>query len=399
MRFLTQRATIAVFLSSIFAMTTVLGFIAIYVQPNGYRLLDWLINYEGGFVRRGLIGQIAAELYSIAGIAPTHTVFAFQIGAYAIFLLFSYKLLARIEDRAPFVLLIYSPFLFAFQIADITSGFRKEILLFPLLAPLAYIFANEQDDRRRYLALCAALALYPLLILSHEMLAFYFPYVLFFAGLVRLDRKRLALLAILAALSVTAAGLSALFKGDAENVVKICASLNRMLPNASVLEGCTVKNNAIRWLIEDVTTGFEGMKGFLPQMLGSIGPATLLIGLAFWPLAKLRNRWIERELRLLLLAAAVAGVTSLVLFLFAADWGRFIYVHVVAVSLILMALTVRAGPERNGQEVAVSREPAIPVWAVVVYFLSWNLYLNDELVGGGLAMKLVRRLLLNPWHL
>jgi hypothetical protein len=209
--FLVRQSTIGVYLCGVFLITTALATIAVYIKPNTYRLLEWLINYEGGFVRRGLVGQLALELHDIAGITPTHTVFAIQIGAYGIFFLFSYRLLARVSDRTPFILLIYSPFLFVFQIASWKAGSRKEILFFALLAVLANAFARSDSDRRRFWTLCIALALYPLLILCHEMVAFYLPYILYFAALVRVDAARLLLIGTLAAFSVAAAGLMAHF--------------------------------------------------------------------------------------------------------------------------------------------------------------------------------------------
>ena len=44
-------------LGSIFYLTFHIG-----EFPNKYTYTDWLINYEGGFVRRGLLGQIIFEL-------------------------------------------------------------------------------------------------------------------------------------------------------------------------------------------------------------------------------------------------------------------------------------------------------------------------------------------------
>lgn len=32
---------------------------------EGWAISDWLINYEGGFVRRGLVGQMLFEMYQV----------------------------------------------------------------------------------------------------------------------------------------------------------------------------------------------------------------------------------------------------------------------------------------------------------------------------------------------
>jgi hypothetical protein len=48
-----------------------------------WNLADWLINYQGGFIRRGLIGQI---IYAISGNAPNTLwiTYALQATAYLI---------------------------------------------------------------------------------------------------------------------------------------------------------------------------------------------------------------------------------------------------------------------------------------------------------------------------
>jgi len=36
--------------------------------PQRYAFTDWLINYEGGYVRRGLLGQIIYEISNLLNI-------------------------------------------------------------------------------------------------------------------------------------------------------------------------------------------------------------------------------------------------------------------------------------------------------------------------------------------
>jgi hypothetical protein len=282
--------------------------------------------------------------------------------------------------------LIYSPVLFVFQIASRRGGFFREILFFALLAAVAYAFTAAANDRRRFFVLCAGLALYPLLILSHEMFAFYLPYILVFAALLDIDSRRLTLVGLLLALSVAAAVCAALFNGSAGHVERICSSLVTMLPAYPAVSGCATEANAIRWLADDITSGLGIVQLFLPRQLGSVGPALLLIGIGFWPLVKLLDEPIGREVRLVLLAALISLLMSLVLFVFAIDWGRFLHVHVVALSLTLMAVAARAGSTGSGQ--APSARP-IPAWAIAAYFLAWNLMPNDVLVGSGLALQTV----------
>jgi len=49
----------------------------ILFRENGYILGDWLINYNGGFVKRGLIGQVFFNISKELNISIIHIIFFF----------------------------------------------------------------------------------------------------------------------------------------------------------------------------------------------------------------------------------------------------------------------------------------------------------------------------------
>ena len=49
-------------------------------------MTEWLINYQGGFTRRGLIGEFLYILYSITNIRLDLLLYTFVISLYIIFL-------------------------------------------------------------------------------------------------------------------------------------------------------------------------------------------------------------------------------------------------------------------------------------------------------------------------
>ena len=64
--------------------------------PIKYTFTDWLINYEGGFVRRGLLGQIVFELSKLLNIQIKFLILIFQISIYLIyFLLFFFIIIKK----------------------------------------------------------------------------------------------------------------------------------------------------------------------------------------------------------------------------------------------------------------------------------------------------------------
>ena len=56
--------------------------------PNKYTFTDWLINYEGGFVRRGLLGQIIFNLSKFLNFQIKFIMLFFQIAIYSIYFFF-----------------------------------------------------------------------------------------------------------------------------------------------------------------------------------------------------------------------------------------------------------------------------------------------------------------------
>ena len=60
---------------------------------------DWLINYAGGFVRRGLPGETIRLLWKATGVAPPAWVLCLQLVLYAVFFLSAFRLLrSRLTD-------------------------------------------------------------------------------------------------------------------------------------------------------------------------------------------------------------------------------------------------------------------------------------------------------------
>ena len=47
--------------------------------PTDWTTSEWLINYHGGFVRRGLVGELLLQINKFININPRHLVHIFEI--------------------------------------------------------------------------------------------------------------------------------------------------------------------------------------------------------------------------------------------------------------------------------------------------------------------------------
>ncbi|MGC8529497.1 MAG: hypothetical protein ACP5OP_04775, partial [Leptospirillia bacterium] len=51
---------------------------------EGFNIGDWLINYQGGFVRRGLIGEILYHLSRLTTVSPAILLIILQTGIFSV---------------------------------------------------------------------------------------------------------------------------------------------------------------------------------------------------------------------------------------------------------------------------------------------------------------------------
>jgi len=88
-------------------IATAIGAYSGYVAHNVWKMGDWLINYQGGLIRRGLLGEVIFQLSLLTHINPGYYAFLFQTGFYAVFFIFSYLLLTRQHHVLPYALLVF----------------------------------------------------------------------------------------------------------------------------------------------------------------------------------------------------------------------------------------------------------------------------------------------------
>lgn len=101
---------------------------------NPWSIGDWLINYSGGFVRRGLTGALILLLHRATAAPLAWVAFSLQTTVFLLFLACVYLLLQRIRWSWLIAAVLLSPATLSYTVLDSTSGFRKEILVFAALS-------------------------------------------------------------------------------------------------------------------------------------------------------------------------------------------------------------------------------------------------------------------------
>jgi hypothetical protein len=155
------------------------------IRFNGWPLSEWLINYQGGFVRRGLIGEVLYRLFPHESLIPKIYQLTFYLYfIYTIIFLRLYQL-SKIRNLSLLILLLLIPG-GIFQMS-ITASFytRKEILFLILLGLLCLIYFKIQRSHQKnpllwiWLFVLLAYLGGVILTLSHEAYLFMsFPFVI-----------------------------------------------------------------------------------------------------------------------------------------------------------------------------------------------------------------------------
>ena len=355
----TQNYAVALFLFFVMMLTCGSVYVALR-QHHGYIIGDWLINYQGGFVRRGLFGELAIRLSdALPFVRPDWVAGICQIFLYMIFLVFSYLNLLRQPCLKPYWILIFSPFLFCFQIITIGGGGRKEIIFFALLSVLVWV-ANTASFRRFRKVFGIMLLFYPLAVLTHEMLILFLPY-LFIVYFIRdpFRKKNLRWQIPLLSLSLVALFASLLFPGTDGTATGISQSL--------LCRGVVVGADAVNWLRSDIQQSVMAVRyGITNGHFISIYTIVLiLVGLGFLPLLPKIRALFENRAALFLFLFSCAG--SCLLAVVAIDWGRWIYIHATALFLVLLVQRTEETPPLRGL--------GWPVLLLLsgVYFSVWNI--------------------------
>ena len=94
-------------------------------SKSSWQFSDWLINYQGGFVRRGLLGQLLLVANQRFGLDPYVVVLVVTLGAYV--LLCALAVIAAKKGRIPYALVPMS-FALGFPVFS-NQWFRKDVLL------------------------------------------------------------------------------------------------------------------------------------------------------------------------------------------------------------------------------------------------------------------------------
>ncbi len=140
---------------------------------NDSTISEWLINYEGGFTKRGIIGQLSIYLSDFFNIKLRDTIFFFQVFLIGSYFILIHNFLKNIFYNKIFIFAIFTPIFILYPIAEIEVLARKEIFIFIYL--LLYTFIPNKKNYKFFYKVF----LFPIAILIWEPIVFFGLFFLF----------------------------------------------------------------------------------------------------------------------------------------------------------------------------------------------------------------------------
>ena len=323
--------SILIFASLIFEISRFYSFVN---NQSSWQYVDWLINYEGGLVRRGLIGHILFELHNLLYIDLDILVFLFVSLIY-IFLSFClFKSIKYIEKSKLNIIIFLSPAFFIYPIMNSGIIGRKDVLFIFFVSFLVFY------EKKLNIKLILATLLIGILTttLSHSGFIFYAPYLILLYFLIKQSRNlkinfleiSLILLTILFSLIFIQS-----FSGSEQIVENICFSVKEF-----VSKNCG-KSDQILWLtkslddrfFEKINMGNNYMVNYFIIYLSSIFISFSFISISLFNSKLNFNISTNINFNPFYILLIIFTLT-LPVYIFGRDWGRYIYISYSSIFFI-----------------------------------------------------------------
>lgn len=235
----------------------------LFTKLNTYGYTEFLINFQGGFVRRGFLGEILYQIYKFHPYPLETTIFIFSCIIFAIVCIFFF---CQFKKQNICWWLLLSPLFLNF----ITYIVRKDYMLYAILIVIVYLLRSSSRDILKKSIACLLVILS---FLIHE--AFLFWGFVLYAILMITDKRHKALNYSLIAIPVVAVAIISYFKGSAETAHTIVDSWNVILPNQPLAH---IHHNSIGAI------GWDTLHTMLYHLKLNLSPSTLGGGIVLLPL-------------------------------------------------------------------------------------------------------------------
>ena len=329
-----------------------------------WTISEWLINYQGGFTRRGLIGEIVFQISKLSSLTIRETILTFQITIYLLYFYLLYKFLKDTNNNILFIFAIFSPLFVIYPIAEVEVLGRKEIFIYVSFLLVVNIFSIKNIQNRHYFYFSIILMISCLIWEGFVIYISYFIFILILKNNLVLNKIFLTKITI----SLIPLSISFYFvffhRLDENGLKMMCQSINECYGAISYL------NRSLSSNISEVTSKFQ--ISFLIRYI-----LVLIIG--FFPLflliknSKLNYKQKFKNDYFYLIFFIIIFTPSLIFYYIAQDWGRW-----VSISYTLSLLTYVYSLKNNFIVInfdrinySIFRKKFVVIFLFIIFAFGW----------------------------
>lgn len=301
---------------------------------NDSTISEWLINYQGGFTRRGIIGEISFQIAKIFNFGLRDIIFAFQSIMYVIFTFLLITYIKNVPKNILTIIAIFSPVFLFYPVAEIEALARKEIFLY---VGFIYFLKLCNQTTNKNISLIYVFLIFPILCLIWEPFIFYLPFALFIImiqhnvdSLKKINLK--IIISFLSPLITTIFIVKNLLPPEGHEIMKQSLMDNF---NERCYMSCALLNSK-----SGIAVQFQSVLHLLSFEV--LFRYSLIILVSFFPIFLLyKNSILKKKIFLfhkLSLLVFLLLLPSLILFSSGTDWGRWINITYTFTILLYLYL-------------------------------------------------------------
>ena len=340
---------------------------------NDSTISEWLINYEGGFTKRGLIGQLAIYLSNFFIIKLRDTIFILQILLVGIYFFLIYHFLKNIFYNKIFIFAIFTPIFILYPVAEIEVLARKEIFIFIYLLTYTFIPIEEKKYKFYY-----KFFLFPVAVSIWEPVIFFILFF-FFLDLIENNIKKINKLFFFQIISYLPAILLALY--IALNPI---SEESHNLMRSSLMENFNENCYMSCELLKTKSSIYQQFQGnFDKYSIEIFVRYILIIIIGFGPLfillfnSKLKNKiFFLDKFNNLLFPYLILLSPVILLFAMGYDWGRWVnisyVISIISFIYIYKYNLITLSEEFLDNKLLKNINKNIFIFIVIIYCFGWN---------------------------
>jgi len=344
---------------------------------NDSSLSDWLINYEGGFVRRGLIGEIITNFSTIFNFKLRDSILIFQLFFFTSYYFLIILFCKNLFRNRLIILAIFSPIFILYPVAEIEVLGRKELIIFTIF--LSYLFFDIRNLKIQFIF---KLILFPISILTWEPVFLFFTFLFLidvFVFQVKNFDKKFYYILLSYSVSIFFVVFIYLNPFSVENYTIMSDFLKNQFGERCYMSCHYVGNqssNSFSELYKDFSDKFKFTYALRYFFIILVGFYPLYLITIYSKVTSKKKELIISKFRNLFYPFLLAFLPSTVLYLVMYDWARVVHISYTFSILTFLYLIKENFIELSNQKVQTSYISKLPKkFFIIVFFIfafGWN---------------------------